>query len=234
MKSLSFVIAILVIQSCKTEFENPDFLALPGVKIDSLVKPRLNSNRSEVSFTGHGAVLKSGNLGVERGFIWDDTVMLPTWTDNDGLFKATTNGVGSFNANLLRVGPFRKIFVRAYAKNNEGVVLSDTISIFTPKSRPRLLANSALNIGSDKALIRGLLVFTGGEPLSEQGFVFGTVNNPTISNGTKVITANSGEGGSYSTEITGLTPNTKYNFRAFGINSEGTSYSTQLSFTTLP
>jgi hypothetical protein len=234
MKYLSFVVALLVFQSCKTEFENPGFLALPGVKIDSLVKPRLNSNRNEVSFTGFGSVLKSGNLEVERGFIWDDTLRIPTWTDNDGSFKSTANGVGSYNANLLRVGPNRKIYVRAYAKNNEGVALSDTLSIFTPKSRPRLLANSALNIASDKAVLRGLLVFTGGEPLTEQGFVFGTGNNPTVSNGTKVVTSFTEEGGSYSTEVSGLSPNTKYNFRCFGVNSEGTSYSTQLSFTTLP
>jgi hypothetical protein len=235
MKYLIFAISLLVFQSCKTEFENPDFLALPGVKVDSLLKPRLNSNRNEVTFTGYGSVLKSGNLEVERGFIWDDTLVMPTWENNDGSFKATTNGVGSYNANLQRVGPFRRIYVRAYAKNTKGITLSDTMSIITPKSRPRMNANGSFNISTDAASLNGLVIFTGGEPITEMGFVYGTVNNPTVSNGTKVQSpAIIGEGKSYTLDVSGLTPNTKYNFRCYGINSEGTSYSSQLSFSTLP
>jgi hypothetical protein len=236
MKYLNFTIALLLLYSCKTEYENPASLALPEIKIDSLVKPRLNGARNEVSFNGHGSVLKSGSLEVERGFIWDDTLTNPTWTNNDGSFSSTTNGVGSYSATLLRVGPNRRIYVRAYAKNNKGVTLSDTMSIFTPKSRPRLTVYPADSIFADKAILNGIMVFTGGGAVSEQGFVFalGTINNPTLTNGTKIVSPISEEGGSFSSRITGLLPNTKYNFRCFGTNSEGTSYSTQLSFTTLP
>ena len=46
-------------------------------------------------------------------------------------------------------------------------------------------------------------------------------------------TSDGGGGGSYSSQITGLNPQTTYYLRAYATNSTGTSYGPEISFTTL-
>lgn len=235
MRILFFALsALIIIQSCKTKFENPDFLTTPSVRLDSLSTPILNSTGNGVNCRAHGLVLASGGLEVERGFIWDDTLENPTWEDNDAVFRAPTKGVGSYNILMTNVGPNRTIYVRSYARNVKGVTLSATQSITTPKSRPRLVVNPVSSITNVSATLSGTLVFTGGEDITEQGFVIGTVNNPTIANSTRINVPVTQEGAFYSAEASGLAPNTKYNVRCFAVNSLGISYSTQVNFTTLP
>ena len=67
----------------------------------------------------------------------------------------------------------------------------------------------------------------GGATITEQGIVYSTTTAPTTAN-SKVITT----GTSYTASITGLTGSTLYYVRAYAINSKGTAYSNQISFTT--
>jgi hypothetical protein len=234
MRILFFALAALCIQSCKTKFENPDFLTTPSVRLDSLSTPILNSGGNGVNCRAHGLVLASGGLEVERGFIWDDTLENPTWEYNDAVFRAPAKGVGAYNILMTNVGPNRTIYVRSYARNAQGVALSATQSISTPKSRPRLVINPVSSFTNISATLSGTLVFTGGEAVTEQGFVIGTVNNPTIANSTRIDVPITQEGAFYSADASGLAPNTRYNVRCFAVNSLGISYSTQVNFTTLP
>ena len=79
-------------------------------------------------------------------------------------------------------------------------------------------ASSGGNISSD-----------GGTPVTARGVCWNTSPNPTTVNNK----TNDGSGiGAYSSNITSLTPNTLYYVRAYVTNSIGTSYGTELSFTT--
>ena len=84
-----------------------------------------------------------------------------------------------------------------------------------------ILSNSALsggNIGND-----------GGNAITQRGVCWSTTPNPTTANS---ISSNGSGLGSYSSNLTGLSPNTLYYVRAYAINSTGTFYGNEVSFTT--
>ena len=75
----------------------------------------------------------------------------------------------------------------------------------------------------------GNVISDGGAVVTARGVCYSTSSNPTISSN---ITTNGNGTGSYISNLTGLSPNTKYYVRAYATNSQGTSYGNQISFTT--
>ncbi|MDA8980508.1 DUF1566 domain-containing protein, partial [Chitinophagales bacterium] len=66
-------------------------------------------------------------------------------------------------------------------------------------------------------------------PVTERGVVWSTTPNPTTANNKTI----DGSGtGSFSSNLTGLTPNTTYYVRAYATNINGTAYGNELNFTT--
>lgn len=85
------------------------------------------------------------------------------------------------------------------------------------------------NITIDSATSGGNVTNDGGGNVSAKGICWGTTTNPTI-NDSK--TTNGSGFGIYTSQLTGLSPNTLYYVRAYATNSEGTAYSSVASFTT--
>lgn len=97
-------------------------------------------------------------------------------------------------------------------------------------SFPTLTTTAATNIISTEATLGGNIASDGGYTITERGIVFSTIANPTTLD-TKVI--NGTNIGTFSSTISGLTPNTIYYVRAYVINSQGTIYGDLVSFRTL-
>jgi uncharacterized protein (TIGR02145 family) len=95
-----------------------------------------------------------------------------------------------------------------------------------------LITTDASGITQTTVTTGGTISNDGGATITERGIVYGTSTNPTTSN-TK-ITSGSGTG-SFSVNITSLTPNTTYFIRSYAINSAGTGYGNNITFqTTVP
>jgi len=108
----------------------------------------------------------------------------------------------------------------------------DNISITSGSSTttPTVTTTAASSITASSATSGGNVTADGGASVTERGICYATTANPTTSN-SKVA---SGTGtGSYTASMTGLTANTTYYVRAYAINSNGTAYGSQVSFTTL-
>ena len=76
----------------------------------------------------------------------------------------------------------------------------------------------------------GNITSNGGADITSRGIVWSTSQNPTIALSTKTV---DGTGtGSFTSSISGLTPNTTYYVRAYATNSVGTSYGNEINFTT--
>jgi hypothetical protein len=91
--------------------------------------------------------------------------------------------------------------------------------------------NSIINIAYTTASSGGNVTADGGATVTERGIVIGTSSDPTIASYIQKISSGTGTG-SYSIDITGLSVGTTYHVRAYAINSAGTSYGSDVSFST--
>jgi len=94
---------------------------------------------------------------------------------------------------------------------------------------PILNTTSVSNIGVNSANSGGNIASDGGSPVTVRGVCWSISPNPTTADSK----TNDGSGaGSFTSNLTGLTTTTLYYVRAYAINSEGTIYGNQVSFTT--
>jgi len=103
---------------------------------------------------------------------------------------------------------------------NEQIVVIPSITTTSP----------ATNITQTTATGGGNVTADGGASVTARGVVWSTAINPTIALATKT---NNGTGiGSFSSNITSLICNTLYHVRAYATNIAGTSYGSDVTFTT--
>jgi uncharacterized protein (TIGR02145 family) len=95
---------------------------------------------------------------------------------------------------------------------------------------PEVTTSPIIDITQTNATSGGNVISDGGATVTARGVCWSTSSNPTTTN--SHTTDGSGTGG-FTSYLTGLTPNTLYYLRAYAINSEGTSYGNQLTFSTL-
>lgn len=104
------------------------------------------------------------------------------------------------------------------------------VMTWTTASLPTVITNQPDNIKDISARANGDVTSDGGGTITERGIVISTSPNPTISD-TKYIV--SGTTGAFSANLINLLQNTTYHIRAYATNSAGTSYGSDVSFTTL-
>lgn len=101
---------------------------------------------------------------------------------------------------------------------------------FGTLTTPTLTTNVATSMTTSSAYSGGNITFDGGAAVTARGVCWSTSQTPTTSNSK---TSNGTGTGNFTSNITGLTANTTYYVRAYAINSAGTAYGAQQSFTTL-
>ena len=114
--------------------------------------------------------------------------------------------------------------------NNQNDVASFWGTVTDVGPAPSVTTNATDQITDTTARFNGNVTDDGGATITERGFVYSTSPNPTLSDSNVQV---SGTTGAYNVTETGLTPETTYYVRAYAINSEGTSYGDDDSFTTL-
>ncbi|MCB8964975.1 MAG: fibronectin type III domain-containing protein [Bacteroidales bacterium] len=98
---------------------------------------------------------------------------------------------------------------------------------------PTVSTNSVSSVATTSAVGGGNVTANGGATVTASGIVYSKSSNPTTSTGTVLSTYPVTTSGSYSLTMSGLTSSTTYYVRAYATNSAGTSYGTQVSFTTM-
>jgi hypothetical protein len=98
-----------------------------------------------------------------------------------------------------------------------------------PTAPPTVKTNGASSITATTAQLGGNVIDPGTATVTERGVVYSKNTNPTVSD-TKIIIGNGI--GTFSQLVTGLTQVTTYHVRAYAINSVGTSYGADSTFTT--
>jgi len=176
--------------------------------------------------TSGGNITSDGGASVTaRGVCWKTTAN-PTITD---LKTIDGSGTGSFSSNITGLSQLTTYHVRAYATNSAGTAYGADVA-FTTICAPTINTTTVSSIAITTATSGGNITSDCGSPVTARGICWDTFNNPTITD-SKTI---DGSGtGSFTSNITGLTPGTLYHVRAYATNAGGTVYGTDVSFTTL-
>ncbi len=105
---------------------------------------------------------------------------------------------------------------------------------FTQASNEITVTTKAItNISSTTAIGNGTLIILGDVNPTQYGVVWSTYHNPDISLTTKTTQGVITSTRDFTSDISGLLPNTTYYLRAYATNSVGTSYGNEVSFNTL-
>ena len=104
------------------------------------------------------------------------------------------------------------------------------IPVWSGAAYPAITTTTISSISVTNATSGGIITSDGGAAITARGVCWRTSANPTIADSK---TTNGTGTGSFTSLITGLSPNTVYYLRAYATNSFGTGYGNEFSFTTL-
>ena len=182
-------------------------------------------NLTDHTAVAHGEILELGDPAyTERGFVYSHTNSSPTIYNN--IVTVEGSGKGTFDAKLTDLARETTYYVRAYVKNEAGVVYSDkTMTFSTEETLPAVETLAATDVDETtySAVLHGNITSVGSPSYTERGFVYSAeYSNPTI-NDTKVVVDGVGTG-EFESRVSDLSSTSITYVRAYATNSKGTSY----------
>jgi len=193
---------------------------------------------SNITFTGAqvaGNITDFGTSNItQHGHCWSTSVN-PTISDTKTQLGVRTS-VGAFTSTISSLQPGTTYYIRAYAVNSDGTSYGSQVEFSTVSPTIATLGTSdASNVTSNSATYYGNITNLGGDgvTVTEYGFCYSTAINPTVANTKLVSGSNKTTVGTFTSNASGLSKYTTYYVRAYAINSAGTAYGNQISFTTL-
>lgn len=155
--------------------------------------------------------------------------------------KLPNNGSSAISATISSVvlSGSQKLYLRFYpylkdaATNKQfglrNIKISGTME--GAVANPATVSTTAVSsVSTTSAVSGGTISSNGGGAVTASGVVWSTNQDPTTSD---FNTSENATSGVYTSTLSGLTAGTTYYVRAYATNSAGTSYGSQLSFTTL-
>jgi hypothetical protein len=176
------------------------------------------------SATSGGNITNDGGSPVTaRGICWSVSAN-PTVSNSK-----TSNGTGTgiYPSSITGLTAGLTYHVRAYASNNAGTSYGNEVTFVA--SNLKIAPTSVATITTTSATIGGSITDDGGSPVTARGLCWSTLPNPTIADNKSTDGAGLG---SFSSVLTGLAPGTTYYIRPYAINSIGTAYGPEQTFTT--
>ncbi len=183
------------------------------------------TNIGSTTATGSGNATSDGGSTITVKGVAYATTQNPTTANSTAPGGI---GTGSFTANMTGLTPGTLYYVRAYATNANGTTYGNQVS-FTTYAPPTVTTSAVTSITTSTATAGGNVTADGGGTVTARGVVYATTQNPTTAN--SVVYAGTGTG-SFTAPLSGLTAGTLYYVRAFATNTYGTTYGSQVSFTT--
>lgn len=210
--------AIFLFTSCSDKEGSIKVTTLPvtNVKMDNAVSGGIIQNGTSAEISGRGIVWNTSGNAV---FGEDDCTY-------DGA------GDGSFTSAMTGLSPNTAYRCRAYAITSQGTFYGneETFTTADGSYAPQVLTKSVSDITETTGTINCEVLSDNGYRLLDRGVVWSTSPSPTIDMETKI---SDGRGtGAYAVTIRNLEHHTQYYVRAYAVNSQGTAYGEEISFTT--
>ena len=184
------------------------------------------------SATGNGTITSLGAPNpTAHGMVWN-TTGTPTTADSS-TDEGPTSATGPFTSNMTGLSPYTTYYVRAYATNANGTAYGNEVSFVTAGIVPTVTTQAVSGIGTTTAVGNGTITNLGVPNPTAHGVVWNTTGTPTLADSSTNEGAAAATG-AFTTNMTGLSPNTTYYVRAYATNAQGTSYGGEVNFTTDP
>ena len=170
----------------------------------------------------NGEIILGGDpVYTERGFVYG---LVPNPTIDDTKKVVSGSGKGAFSANISGLEEGKVYYIRAFATNAKGTAYGADVKLDCTASKPILTTNEVTNIkiSDGTATFVGNVESYGDLPCIERGFVYATVNNPTIHDTKFVVSGN--ETGIFRKNVTNLEEGHTYYVRAYITNQKETIY----------
>ena len=206
--------------------------ALSATTLASFGNVCINTTAGPNSFTITGAALTSANItvGALAGFTYSTTAG-GTYTTTLSL----TQPGGAYSQQVFV--QFTPTLVQSYNGNipvGGGGASSINVAAVGSgvNSVPTVTSGAASAITTNSATVAGTIPSNGCTAVTAYGIEYSLVNGFPNGSGTPVPSTNLA-GINFSSDLTGLTPNTIFYYHAYATNAGGTGYGAQQQFTTL-
>ena len=178
------------------------------------------SNRTSTSATLNGTISNPDNVTITaQGFQWKTTAN-GTYTNLSATGSTMSYNLTGLTANTSYT---YRTFVTTAAGTTYGAEM--TFTTLAP-TQPTVTTSAATNITTASATLNGSISNPDNVAITAQGFQWKTTANGTYTNV-------SATGTTMSYDLTGLSVNTNYTYRAFVSSASGTIYGAERTFTTL-
>ncbi len=214
--------------SAGTAYGNDITFTASTVVLPALTTTAVTAITLTTAVSGGNITTDGGGSVTARGVCWSTTTA-PTIANS----KTTDDtGTGNFTSNLTSLLPGTTYYVRSYATNAAGTAYGNEISFVTlPVTPPVVTTTAATSITQNSAASGGNVTSDGGGEVTARGICWSNSANPTTDNSK---TSNGPGNGVFTSSLTDLIPGTTYHIRAYAVNSAGTAYGSDISFTTNP
>ena len=230
-KILSFIFALIVVNSCKTK----EIVPIPPI-LDTITISETTISSTQFS----SAITDVGNQYIsDYGFVYAETNSSPTLADSKishGAISAVNVTPFKFSDVIQGLKTNTNYYSRSYATIASGTIFGPTITFKTADIiQPTIKTDAVILVFPTTAKLRGIIVTKGTFDVSEYGICWSASNNlPTTSDSKSSKLGNVNVFPTiFSEDATKLIPNTSYYFRAFVISNGVTTYGNTLTFKTL-
>jgi hypothetical protein len=190
---------------------------------------------STTATTG-GTIANNGGSTITTSGVVYSTSTIPATGAPSGTFTTDGTTSGNWTSNLTGLTAGTPYYARAYATNGIGTSYGNQVT-FTTTTTPTVSTTSPTSTTSTTSNPGGNISANGGATVTASGVVYSTSSTPTPSGPTAglgggFIVTTDGNTSTWTSSLTGLLGSTTYYAYAYATNSVGTSYGSQVSFTT--
>ena len=211
-----------------TAYGNEQSFTTNAVVGATVTTTAVTSPTSTTAVSGGNITNDGGAPITARGVCWATTAN-PLAT---GLHTTDGTGTGTFTSNITGLTAGTAYHVRAYATNSFGTAYGADLTFNSAAVVPTVTTTAVTAPTQTTATSGGNVTSDGGSAVTARGVCWtsGTAD-PVV---TDSHTTDGTGTGTFTSSLTGLTPNTTYKVRAYATNAIGTAYGAVVPLTTSP
>ncbi len=198
------------------------------VRLDPTLSTSKTFGLTSTSATVVGFVIAEGDGFTEKGVCYSESAA-PTINDNKVIYESETS-TATYNVVINGLEFATTYYAKSYAIGENAIVYGEEVSFTTLPNVPFLSTTAITDITGNSASTGGNVTASNGADITVRGVCYGTTEAPTVDDNK----TSDGEGlGEFISSLTALSGNTTYYVRSYAVNSAGTGYGPEVSFTTL-